>query len=149
MASLEQVDQEREMITQAYALWNVGDMATIAEDHWAEDVEWHDPPGFDEGGIFVGREAVISRVVEFGVRLGLPKIAGVVVTPVGGQYVAELELVFRVGAADLSVSEDQQPIPYEAIPYVHVVKLVDGRVTRIMTFSNAAAAFAAAAAGAG
>ena len=137
------------MITEAYALWNVGDMATIAEDHWADNVEWHDPPGFDEGGIFVGREAVVGRIVEFGVRLGLPKIAGVVVTPVGGQYVAELEMVFRVGAANLSVQEDQKPIPYEAIPYVHLVRLEDGRVTRIMTYSDAAQAFAAAAAEAG
>jgi hypothetical protein len=58
-------------------------------------------------------------------------------------------MVFRVGAANLSVSEDQEPIPYEAIPYVHVVRLVDGRVTRIMTFSNAETDFAAAAAEAG
>jgi ketosteroid isomerase-like protein len=145
MAHVDQVEREREMITEAYALWNVGDMATIAEDHWAENVEWHDPPGFEERGIFIGREAVVGRIVEFGVRLGLPKIAGVTVTPVGEQYVAELEMVFRVGAANLSVQEDQKPIPYEAIPYVHVVKLVDGRVVRIMTFSNAETAFAAAA----
>jgi ketosteroid isomerase-like protein len=145
MAQVDQREREREMITEAYALWNVGDMATIAEDHWAENVEWHDPPEFEERGIFVGREAVVGRVVEFGVRLGLPKIAGVVVTPVGDQYVAELEMVFRVGAADLSVTPDRGPIPYEAIPYVHVVKLEEGRVVRIMTFSNAAAAFAAAA----
>ena len=145
MGHVDQVEREREMITEAYALWNVGDMATIAEDHWADNVEWHDPPGFEERGIFIGREAVVGRIVEFGVRLGLPKIAGVTVTPVGEQYVAELEMVFRVGAANMSVQEDQKPIPYEAIPYVHVVKLVDGRVVRIMTYSNAETAFAAAA----
>jgi ketosteroid isomerase-like protein len=141
MARVDQVELDRELISSGYALWNVGDMATLAEQYWAEDVEWHDPPGGEGPGIYTGREAVIARILELGVRLGLPKIAGVEVTEVNGQYVAELELVFKMGAA---TSAD---MGNEAIPYVHVVRVADGRVTRIMAFSDAAAAFAAAAEG--
>lgn len=138
MASVDQIQRDTEVIEAAYVLWNTGDMATIAEQYWSEDIEWHDPPAFEDRGIFVGQEQVLGRIVEIGARLGLPKIASVKITPVGEQYVVEMDLVFRVGAANIS------DLSLESIPYVHVVRLVGGRVGRILTFSDAHAAFEAA-----
>ncbi|MEA2348223.1 MAG: hypothetical protein QOG62_2010 [Thermoleophilaceae bacterium] len=139
MASVDQVQRDTEVIEAAYVLWNTGDMATIAERYWAENIEWHDPPGVEDRGIFVGETQVMGRIVEIAARLGLPKLASVKVTSVGNQYVVELEFVFRIGAANIS------DMSLESIPYVHVVRLEGDRVQRILTFSDAAAAFAAAA----
>ncbi len=140
MASVDQVQRDTEVIESAYVLWNEGDMASIADHHWSDEIEWHDPPKPDGSGIYVGAERVMGRVVEIAARLGLPKVASVQVTPVGSQYVVEIEFIFRIGAANIS------DLTLEGIPYVHVVRLDGGRVSRILTFSDAATAFAAAAA---
>ena len=140
MTSVDPIQRDTEVIEGAYVLWNVGDMASIAERYWSEEIEWHDPPGVEGQGIFVGVDQVLGRIVEIAARLGLPKVSSVKVTPVGDQYVVELEFTFRVGAANIS------EMSLDSIPYVHVVRLTDGRVRRILTFSDAAAAFATAAA---
>jgi ketosteroid isomerase-like protein len=139
VASVDQVDLDRDLITRAYALWNAGDVATLAEGHWSDGIEWHDPEGLADGGIFVGREAVIARVVELGVKAGLPDVSGVEITPVGSDYVVELDFVLRAGAANAS------ELPLDEVPYVHLLTLEQGRVTRIRTFTDAESAFAAAA----
>lgn len=139
VASVDQVDIDRDLITRTYALWNAGDVATLAESHWSEQIEWHDPEGLADSGIFVGREAVIARVIELGVKAGLPDVSGVEITPVGRDYVVELDLVLRAGAAQAS------ELALDEVGYVHLLTLEQGRITCIRAFTDAESAFAAAA----
>jgi len=117
-----------------YETWNEGDVARIAERYWSDRIEWHDPPELEQGGIYVGRERVIGRVVGIAADIGVPLLKVARITPLGGEYIVELDFDVVPAAADL---------PVGTIALVHVARMKDGRVDRLRMFVNADSAFAA------
>ena len=49
--------KEEEVIHAAFAAWNEGGFDAVLE-YLAPDVEWHAPPGYPEGDVWHGREAL-------------------------------------------------------------------------------------------
>lgn len=126
-----------ETIERIYEAWNQGALARIAERYWSERIEWHDPPELERGGIYVGRERVIGRVVSLAADIGVPLLRVEQITVLAGEYIVELDFDVVPAAAEL---------PPGTIATVHVIQIADGRVDRLRTFVTADAAFAALAA---
>lgn len=126
-----------ETLERIYEAWNEGALARIAEQYWSDRIEWHDPPELEQGGIYVGRERVIGRVVSLAADIGVPLLRVARITPLAGEYIVELDFDVVPAAAEL---------PPGTIATVHVIQIADGRVDRLRTFVNADSAFAAQAA---
>ncbi|MBA2763318.1 MAG: nuclear transport factor 2 family protein [Thermoleophilaceae bacterium] len=117
-----------------YEAWNEGNVARIAERYWSDRIEWHDPVELEQGGIYVGRERVIGRVVGLAADIGVPLLRIERITPLGGEYIVELDFDVVPAAAEL---------PPGSIALVHVARIEGGRVVRLRMFVNADSAFAA------
>lgn len=129
--------EDIETLERIYEAWNEGALARIAERYWSDRIEWHDPPELEQGGIYVGRERVISRVVGIAADIGVPVLRIARITPLAGEYIIELDFEVVPAAAEL---------PPGSIALVHVARIDGERVDRLRMFVNADAAFAALAA---
>jgi ketosteroid isomerase-like protein len=132
-------DRDIATIELMYELWNSGDVARMAEELWTDDVEWHDPPDFPDAGIYVGLERVTARIVELGALLGLPTLEVLRITPLGGDYVVELNF----DAPPVAKEQGPETPNVPPVPYVHVYRMREGRAARVQAFTDAAQAFAA------
>jgi hypothetical protein len=56
-------DSGEATVRAAIDAWNAGGVDAFLE-HLTPDVEWHPPPGFPEGELFTGREAVAAALSE-------------------------------------------------------------------------------------
>ena len=54
---------DEDVIRTAIDAWNAGGVDAFLE-HVTPDVEWHPPPGFPEGELFSGRDAVAAALSE-------------------------------------------------------------------------------------
>jgi ketosteroid isomerase-like protein len=108
-----------------YALWNDGDIDGMAEQCFAEDVEFYPAPEWPGPHVYRGAAAVAAFLRdEVAAIIGLSEIEIERETVVGDEVVFALRT---------KVAGEQSGLHFE-VPVFHVAKVEDGRVTRIRAF---------------
>jgi ketosteroid isomerase-like protein len=119
-----------------YDDWNEGGVWTIAERYWAKDIEWQDPPEFPGSHVYRGCDSVAKHLDEWVKSLHNFRFAITVdeFVEAGDEIVAFL---WVEGTTD-------EGLPVPRVRFVHVVRMEDGKVTRVRAFLHASEALEAA-----
>ena len=124
-----------EFIRSGYALWNAGELESVAE-MWSEAIVWQNDPAWPGQTTYHGRERVIAflreEVAEV-IELGDIEVESI--QAFGDELV--IKLLARTRGADSHVDIGK-------VPVFHVAKLRDGKVVRIRAYLDEGRALAAA-----
>ena len=125
-----------EFIRSGYALWNAGELESVAE-MWSEAIVWQNDPAWPGQTTYHGRERVIAflreEVAEV-IELGDIEVESI--QAFGDELV--IKLLARTRGADSHLDIGK-------VPVFHVAKLRDGKVVRIRAYLDEGRALAAAA----
>jgi ketosteroid isomerase-like protein len=131
------MDRDQDLLRSAFAAWNERGVAGFGP-FLAETIEWHDAPEAPDASVHHGREETIGflRAWEAGsgemrVSLRVEEILGA-----GEEYVV-------VSRASVTGETSGMPLPEHR--WFHVVRLRDGKLSRVRVFLNRDQALEAAA----
>jgi len=121
-------------VRQTYAAFGRGDIATVL-DHLATDIVWDSRylPELPIHGTFHGKDAVVQFFIKLGESLDVQDFAP-------QTFIAQDETVVVLGYEQVTVKSTGKPYKND---WVHVWTIANGKVARIQTSNNVAAAVAA------
>jgi ketosteroid isomerase-like protein len=116
-------EESVEIVRRAVEAWDVGGSES-AKEFWAEDIEWHDPPGLPDSRVLRGRDAVASYLMEQVNAVGDMDVTLVDARARGEAVAIRLEMTIHGAASGIDVPDE----------FAQVVDVVDGRLQRVRWF---------------
>jgi ketosteroid isomerase-like protein len=125
-------DPELELVGEFYEAWNSGmALEEFGERFMSDDVEWHDQPELPDSRVHRGREAVLGMLAELEAAFGRAHCEIRMLERSGGEVVASFTLHGAGAYSGLVVA----PV------IAHLLRVRDGRITRIRAFFTLEGAF--------
>jgi ketosteroid isomerase-like protein len=123
---------ETELVHEFYEAWNEGmKMTEFGERYLSEDAEWHDQPELPDARVHRGRDAIVAMLEELETTFGRARCEIAKIEPVGDEILSSFTLR---GTGSFS-GVDVAPL------IAHVIRIRDGRITRIRAFFTLEGAF--------
>lgn len=114
-------------IRRAYDAFNDGDIETVVAT-MAEDIEWMEPEGFYAGGTYHGPDEVVENVFTPAIEQFES------FRPEPERFVADGDTVVTLGRFEATTPEGERIVS----PFAHVWELRDGRVRRLVNYTDTA-----------
>jgi ketosteroid isomerase-like protein len=115
-----------EVACRSFEAWNDAGVEGSRRLGWTNDVEWHDPPAFPDGGVHRGSDAVAARLEEL--RGLLPHRVEVLEASAVGEDEVLLILQFHGGGSGSGVPVEQS--------MGCLMRIEGGKVSRWRTFMS-------------